>query len=68
MGLPPRQLQVAQLAAAGLSNKEIGARLWLSPSTVANYLRRIRERLGFAGRREIAAQLASLAERQSTEP
>jgi two-component system response regulator DesR len=36
--LTPRQREVLRLAAAGLSAREIGHRLYLSPGTVRNYL------------------------------
>ena len=38
--LSPQELQIAQLAAAGLSNKEIGQRLYLSHRTVGSHLYR----------------------------
>jgi DNA-binding CsgD family transcriptional regulator len=59
-------MEVAQLAAAGLTNEEIGTRVWLSPETVANYVRQICGLLRLSGRSQIAAWVASLpAERPS---
>lgn len=55
--LTPQELQVAQLAADGLSNPEIGERLFLSPRTVASHLYRAFPKLGIASRRELAAAL-----------
>ncbi|WP_062430818.1 AAA family ATPase [Herbidospora daliensis] len=49
-GLTAQQLEVAQLAASGLSNKEIGERLFLSPRTVSAHLYRIFPRLGITSR------------------
>jgi DNA-binding NarL/FixJ family response regulator len=46
--LPDRQCQVLTLAAQGLTNLEIAQQLYLSPHTVPEYLRLIRERLGAA--------------------
>ena len=46
------------LAAAGRSNKEIAEQLFLSPRTVENRLQRVYEKLGIAGRTEVADALA----------
>ena len=48
--LSPQELQVAELAAAGLTNKQIGARLYLSPRTVSAHLYRIFPKLGITSR------------------
>lgn len=52
--LSPQELQVVRLAAQGLSNKEIGARLFLSPRTIASHLYRIFPRLGIRSRGQLA--------------
>jgi DNA-binding CsgD family transcriptional regulator len=44
--LSKRQRQVMELAAAGLSNKEIGAKLSISPKTVENHRAWVMERIG----------------------
>jgi two-component system response regulator FixJ len=44
--LSARQRQVMELAAAGLSNKEIGAQLNISPKTVENHRAWVMERIG----------------------
>jgi two-component system response regulator FixJ len=44
--LSARQRQVMELAAAGLSNKEIGSRLKISPKTVENHRAWVMERIG----------------------
>ena len=49
-GLTARQAEVLRLLAAGLSNKEIAAALFLSPSTVERHLATIYRKLGVAGR------------------
>ncbi|MFI6479969.1 AAA family ATPase [Nonomuraea sp. NPDC050663] len=49
-GLTAQQLEVARLAASGLSNKEIGERLFLSARTVSAHLYRIFPRLGITSR------------------
>ncbi len=56
--LRPGELQVARLAAEGLSDREISERLHLSIRTVGNYLLRSYRRLGISGRDELPAALA----------
>lgn len=48
--LTPQESQIAALAAKGLSNKEIGSRLSLSPRTVSGHLYNIYPKLGIASR------------------
>jgi DNA-binding CsgD family transcriptional regulator len=52
--LTPQELQVVRLAAAGLSNKQIGAQLFLSPRTVGYHLYRAFPKLGVTTREELA--------------
>ncbi|WP_344959062.1 LuxR C-terminal-related transcriptional regulator, partial [Actinomadura miaoliensis] len=52
--LTPQELQVVRLAATGLSNREIGARLFLSPRTVGYHLYKAYPKLGVASRAELA--------------
>ena len=56
--LTPQELQIAQLAAEGLSNREIGHRLYLSHRTVGSHLYRIFPKLGVSARRELRDALA----------
>jgi DNA-binding CsgD family transcriptional regulator len=56
--LTPQELQIAQLAADGLSNKEIGHRLYLSHRTIGSHLYRIFPKLGIAARSELRDALA----------
>jgi DNA-binding CsgD family transcriptional regulator len=49
-GLTAQQREIAELASAGLSNKEIGARLYLSARTVGNHLYQIFPKLGVTSR------------------
>jgi DNA-binding CsgD family transcriptional regulator len=51
--LSPQELQIAQLAAAGLSNREIGQRLYLSHRTVGSHLYRIYPKLGITSRGQL---------------
>jgi DNA-binding CsgD family transcriptional regulator len=55
--LGPQQRQIAELARDGLSNPEIGARLFLSPRTVEWHLRHVFTKLGIRSRRELAIVL-----------
>ena len=56
--LSPQELQVAQLAAQGLSNREIGLRLYLSHRTVGSHLNRVYPKLGVHTRTELSAVLS----------
>jgi len=49
--LTPRERQIVRLAMDGLSNKEIGGRLSMSPKTVESHLTEIYDRFGIAGGR-----------------
>jgi len=57
--LTTSELQIAQMAAAGLTNQEIGQRLYLSPRTVSSHLYRIFPKLGITSRSQLHAALAS---------
>ena len=57
--LTPQERQIAGLARDGLSNPEIGARLFLSPRTVEWHLRKVFAKLEIHSRRELADVLGS---------
>jgi DNA-binding CsgD family transcriptional regulator len=57
--LTAQERQIAQLARDGLSNPEIGARLFLSPRTVEWHLRKVFTKLGIRSRRELASALST---------
>jgi DNA-binding CsgD family transcriptional regulator len=56
--LTAQERQIAQLAEDGLSNPEIGARLFLSPRTVEWHLRKVFVKLGIRSRHDLAKALA----------
>src|SRR4029078_3671751 len=60
--LTAQELQLAHLAAEGLSNREIGQRLYLSPRTISTHLYRVFPKLGITSRGELSAALAAAAE------
>ena len=51
--LSPQELQIAQMAAEGLSNREIGQRLYLSHRTISSHLYRVFPKLGITSRSEL---------------
>ena len=53
-GLSEREVEVLRAVAAGLSNREIGERLFISQNTVANHVRSILQKTGCANRTEAA--------------
>lgn len=53
IALPPRQLAVLQLLAAGESNKEIAFRLGITPPTVSFHLAELRRRLEATSNRQL---------------
>jgi ATP/maltotriose-dependent transcriptional regulator MalT len=62
--LSPQELQVARLAAQGLSNRDIGARLYLSHRTVGSHLNRVYPKLGVHTRTELGAVLSDAVPRR----
>jgi predicted ATPase/DNA-binding CsgD family transcriptional regulator len=56
--LGQREVDVARLVAEGLSNKAIGARLFISERTVESHVRNILNKLGFNTRAQIAGWMA----------
>jgi DNA-binding CsgD family transcriptional regulator len=63
--LSPQELQIAQLVAEGLSNKEIGQQLFLSHRTIGSHLYRIFPKLGITARSHLRAALQN---RSTTSP
>jgi DNA-binding NarL/FixJ family response regulator len=55
--LTPQELQIARMAAEGLSNREIGTRLYLSHRTVGSHLYRVFPKLGITSRSQLHSAL-----------
>ena len=55
--LTAQESQIAQLASEGLTNPEIGAKLFLSPRTIEWHLRRVYPKLGVSSRKELRGRL-----------
>jgi DNA-binding NarL/FixJ family response regulator len=64
-GLTAREWEVAQLVAAGMTNRAIASRLVVSHRTVDGHLEHILAKLGFQSRAQVAAWMA---ERQVAAP
>ena len=60
--LTAQELQIAELAAAGLSNREIGERLFLSHRTVGSHLYRMFPKLGITARAQLRTALEQRGE------
>jgi DNA-binding CsgD family transcriptional regulator len=55
--LTPQELQIAQMAAAGMSNREIGQSLFLSHRTIGFHLYRLFPKLGITSRNQLRGAL-----------
>ena len=58
--LTPREREVAQLVADGLTNAELARRLFISPRTAAVHVSNILRKLGVTSRTDVAAALTRL--------
>jgi DNA-binding NarL/FixJ family response regulator len=56
--LSPRENDVARLVTEGLSNQQIGSRLFISERTVESHVRSILAKLGFSSRAQVAGWMA----------
>jgi DNA-binding CsgD family transcriptional regulator len=53
-GLTPREQEVVALLGAGLSNRDIAGKLFISPATAARHVANILAKLGFSSRSQVA--------------
>lgn len=60
-GLTAREMEVAELLTQGLTNAELGRRLFISAKTVDHHVSRILTKLAVSSRREAAALWPSIA-------
>jgi DNA-binding CsgD family transcriptional regulator len=64
--LTPQELQVVQIVRTGATNKQIAARLYLSPRTIDYHLRKVFTKLGLSSRAELIALVGQHPEFDST--
>lgn len=62
-GLTEQERRILDLIAEGLTNRQIGERMFLAEKTVKNYVSNVLMKLGMSRRSEAAAYAARLAER-----
>lgn len=60
--LTPRELQIAELVAQGLTNKKVGTELWITENSVKQALKRMFRKLSVSSRAEMVAKLANRKE------
>jgi DNA-binding CsgD family transcriptional regulator len=65
--LTPREHEIAELIAEGLSNEQIAERLVLSTGTVANHVAHILAKLGLQSRVQVAVNIAAQRTTQQSE-
>jgi DNA-binding NarL/FixJ family response regulator len=63
--LTKREREVAELLAAGLSNRDIARRLVIEPSTAKVHVRRVMKKLGVDSRLAAALRLRELTEEEA---
>ena len=59
-GLTPQERQILLLIGEGLTNRQIGTRMYLAEKTVKNYVSNVLSKLGMERRTEAAAFAARL--------
>jgi two-component system response regulator DevR len=66
--LTPQERRILDLIADGMTNRQIGAAMFLAEKTVKNYVSHLLAKLGMERRTEAAAYAATLAERRRANP
>jgi predicted ATPase/DNA-binding NarL/FixJ family response regulator len=66
--LTPRELEISELIARGLSNRAIAAELVISPATAARHVANILTKLGFSSRAQVAAWATGRSRRAGGPP
>ena len=66
-GLTAQERRILDLIAEGLTNRQIGERMYLAEKTVKNYVSNLLSKLGMSRRTEAAVYAARLAERRERE-
>jgi len=67
-GLTDQERRILDLIAEGLTNRQIGERLFLAEKTVKNYVSNLLAKLGMSRRTEAAVYAARLADRKHRDP
>jgi two-component system, NarL family, response regulator DevR len=62
--LTPREREILDMISSGMTNRQMGEKLFLSEKTVKNYVSNLLGKLGMGRRSEAAAYAARLAERR----
>jgi DNA-binding NarL/FixJ family response regulator len=65
--LTPQERNILDLIAEGLTNRQIGERMFLAEKTVKNYVSNLLAKLGMSRRTEAAVYAARLAEKRARE-
>ena len=65
--LTPREVEIAELVAQGLTNKEIGKALWITENSVKQALKRMFRKLEVSSRAEMVAKLSGTMSNSFTE-
>ena len=60
--LTPSEARIARLAASGMTNREVAAKLFISPKTVESNLARVYDKLGIRSRAELGAAVSRLGD------
>lgn len=64
-GLTPTEQRVGELAASGMTNREVAAALFISPKTVEHNLARVYRKLGIRSRAELGQRMRQLNVRET---